>query len=213
MDRRDRRSYRVRVPGTGRRAAGRAVAVAATLLLLPACTASPEGSSALPSALPTGGVSGSAVPTGAASATSAPSPSATADGSDVLAVYTAWWRALQSAYARGDPADPSLNDYAVDPILSRQRASIRALRAQGVVQRTVFTLQPRLRYQTDQYAEVEDCVRGPANTYYDALTGKPRAPRGYRNDVPTEDRLLMTLQKRGDRWYVVAATGRGEVQC
>jgi hypothetical protein len=141
------------------------------------------------------------------------SPSAPVEGSDVMAVYAAWWKALQSAYARGDPADPSLDDYAVEPILSRQRANIRALRVQGVVQRTVFTLRPRLRYQTDRYAEVEECVRGPANTYYDALTGKPRAPRGYRNDVPTEDRLLMTLQRRGDRWYVVAATGKGEMRC
>jgi hypothetical protein len=31
--------------------------------------------------------------------------------------------------------------------------------------------------------------------------------------VPAEDRLLTTLQRRGDRWYVVAATGKGEVQC
>jgi len=81
------------------------------------------------------------------------------------------------------------------------------------VQRARFTLRPRLRYQTGQNAEVEDCVHGPASTYYDAVTGRPRAPRGYRNDVPTEDRLLTTLQRRGDQWYVVAATGRGEVEC
>ena len=47
----------------------------------------------------------------------------------------------------------------------------------------------------------------------DAVTGKPRALKGYRNDVPTEDRLLMTLQKRGEKWYVIAATAKGEVQC
>ena len=81
------------------------------------------------------------------------------------------------------------------------------------MQRARFTLRPRLRYQTGQNAEVEDCVQGPASTYYDAVTGRPRAPRGYRNDVPTEDRLLTTLQRRGDQWYVVAATGRGEVEC
>ncbi len=72
---------------------------------------------------------------------------------------------------------------------------------------------PTLRYRTQTNAEVEDCVRGPANTYHDAATGRLRAPRGYRNDAPTEDRLLTTLQRRGDRWYVVAATGRGDVTC
>jgi hypothetical protein len=181
------------------------------MLLAPACSGATDDVTALPAGPAAGTGSGSSSVDAATPASS--SPSATAEGSDVLAVYTAWWKALQSAYARGDPADPSLDDYAVEPILSRQRANIRALRAQGVVQRTVFTLRPRLRYHTDRYAEVEDCVRGPANTYYDALTGKPRAPRGYRNDVPTEDRLLMTLQRRGDRWYVVAATGKGEVRC
>jgi hypothetical protein len=179
--------------------------------LVPACSAASDDVTVLPAG-PTAGTGSGSSSVDAATPTVS-SPSATAVGSDVLAVYTAWWKALQSAYARGDPADPSLDDYAVEPILSRQRASIRALRAQGVVQRTVFTLRPRLRYQTDRYAEVEDCVRGPANTYYDALTGEPRAPRGYRNDVPTEDRLLMTLQRRGDRWYVVAATGKGEMRC
>ena len=130
-----------------------------------------------------------------------------------MAVYTAWWIALQAAYAKGDAEDPALAEYAVDPILAKQRASIAALRKQGVVQRTTLVLDPRVRYRTDRNAEVEDCVRGPANTYYDAVTGRPRAPTGYRNDVPTEDRLLTTLQRRGDQWYVVAATGRGEVEC
>ena len=97
----------------------------------------------------------------------------------------------------------------MDPILGHQRASIAALHDQGIVQRTRFTLEPTLRYRTQTNAEVEDCVRGPANTYHDAATGRLRAPRGYRNDAPTEDRLLTTLQRRGDRWYVVAATGRG----
>ncbi len=196
------------VLGTRRRVTGMVVAA---LALASACSAGAGDATALPTG-PSGG-SGGTPPTSGAVTTPSASPTATVDGGDVLAVYGAWWKALQVAYARGDPADPGLDDYAVDPILSRQRASIRALKEQGVVQRTAFTLRPRLRYQSDRYAEVEDCVRGPANTYYDALTGKLRAPRGYRNDVPTEDRLLMTLQRRGDRWYVVAATGKGAVQC
>lgn len=208
VDWRRPRSYRVGVLGTRR---GVTSMVLAVLALGSACSTGSGDATALPTGTPSGS-SGPSASAGTA-VTSSPSLTAPADGSEVLTVYTAWWKALQAAYARGDPADPSLDDYAVDPILSRQRASIRALKEQGVVQRTVFTLQPRVRYETDGYAEVEDCVRGPANTYYDALTGKPRAPRGYRNDVPTEDRLLMTLQRRGDRWYVVAATSRGEVQC
>lgn len=208
---RGRRSYRVGVPETRRYVA---VPAAAALLLLAACSAPADDVGGLPTR--PSGQPASASPSRAGGQTpTAAGPTATeaVDRTDVLAVYTAWWKALQSAYARGDPADPGLAAYAVDPILSRQRATIRALRAQGVVQRTTFTLQPQLRYQTDEYAEVEDCVRGPANTYYDAGTGQPRAPRGYRNDVPTEDRLLMTLRRRGDRWYVVAATGKGDVRC
>jgi hypothetical protein len=185
------------------------VVVAAALLLAgTGCAAGPDGDAALPPG-PATTPAAAAVTTGPPS----PSPAATTGNGDVLAVYRGWWTALQTAYARGDADDPALARYAVDPILTRQRASIRALDAQGIVQRTTFTLAPRLRYRSGGNAEVEDCIRGPAGTYRDAATGRPRAPRGYRNDVPTEDRLLTTLQKRGDQWYVVAATGKGEVQC
>lgn len=186
----------------------RRVVVAAALLLAgTGCASGPAGNAALPSADPTT----AAAVTTAAATTASPSPAP--ESTDVLAVYRGWWTALQTAYAKGDADDPALARYAVDPILTRQRASIRALDAQGIVQRTTFTLRPRLRYRTDGNAEVEDCVRGPAGTYRDAATGRPRTPRGYRNDVPTEDRLLTTLQRRGDQWYVVAATGKGTVEC
>lgn len=178
------------------------------------CGSEAGGNAALPGRTAgAGSATGTPGPTGSTPG-GTPEPAGPAvDRTDPVAVYTGWWAALQAAYARGDAEDPALAEYAVDPILSRQRASIAALRAQGVVQRTRVTLAPRLRYRTERNAEVEDCVRGPANTYYDAVTGRPRAPDGYRNDVPTEDRLLTTLQRRGDQWYVVAATGRGEVQC
>ena len=191
------------MPGTRR------VVVAATLLLAgTGCASGPAGDAALPPGPTTSAAAGAA-----ASPRPTASAAATPGRTDVLVVYRDWWTALQTAYAAGDADDPALARYAVDPILTRQRASIRALDAQGIVQRTTFTLQPRLRYRTDGNAEVEDCIRGPAGTYRDAATGRPRAPRGYRNDVPTEDHLLTTLQKRGDRWYVVAATGKGEAQC
>ena len=188
--------------------------MAALVLLACAGCGSPaaDGNGALPTR--TAGAAPSVTTSPAPTAESpTPTASTTVDRTDPVAVYTGWWTALQGAYATGDADDPALAELAVDPILSRQRASIAKLRAQGVVQRTTFTLAPRLRYRTERNAEVEDCVKGPANTYYDAVTGRPRAPAGYRNDVPTEDRLLTTLQRRGDQWYVVAATGRGEVEC
>jgi hypothetical protein len=166
----------------------------------------PDGPTGTPASTPATTPSASPAPTGGAS------PGAV-DHTDVMAVYRGWWHALETAYARGDADAPALADYAVDPILSSQRTSIARLHEQGIVQRTRFTLAPRLRYRTQANAEVEDCVRGPANTYHDAATGRLRAPRGYRNDAPTEDRLSTTLQRRGDRWYVVAATARGEVTC
>lgn len=190
----------------------RGAAILVALLLVPGCTAAGE-TGALPPDLSGAGAATSTPAAATTPATPSGSPTAVVDRTDVLAVYGAWWTALQEAYATGDPDAAALADYAVDPILSRQRASIQAMRAQGVVQRTKFTLQPRLRYQTERNAEVEDCVRGPANTYYDAVSGQPRAPRGYRNDVPTEDRLLTSLQRRGDQWFVVAATDKGEVVC
>ncbi len=190
--------------------------MAALVLLACAGCGSPAagGNGALPTRT-AGAAPATTTPSTTTVPTGTPTPTATAgvDRSDPVAVYTGWWTALQGAYATGDADDPALAELAVDPILSRQRASIAKLRAQGVVQRTKFTLAPRLRYRTERNAEVEDCVKGPANTYYDAVTGRPRAPAGYRNDVPTEDRLLTTLQRRGDQWYVVAATGRGEVEC
>jgi hypothetical protein len=139
--------------GTRRCVTGSVVLLVAALLLVSACSSTSDGT-----ALPAGPLagSGSGSPSAGPATTPPSNPPGTVGGGEVLAVYIAWWRALQSAYARGDAADPSLDDYAVDPILSRQRASIRALRDQGVVQRTVFTLQPRVRYQTDRYAEVED---------------------------------------------------------
>jgi hypothetical protein len=186
------------------------VTVALVALACAACGTTPGRDQALPDG-PTGTEppATTPAPTGAAS----PSPTAAVDHTDVLAVYRGWWRALETAYARGDADDPTLAEYAVDPILASQRASIARLHDQGIVQRTRFTLAPRLRYRTQANAEVEDCVRGPANTYHDAATGRLRAPRGYRNDAPTEDRLLTTLQRRGDQWYVVAATARGTVTC
>jgi hypothetical protein len=145
-----------------------------------------------------------------------PAPTNVAPGvnrADLMTVYRAWWQAVQEAFAQGDSASAKLAVFGVDPILTRERNQIRSLRAEGVVQRTRLSLSPRILHQEDIVAEIADCVRGPAGTYYDLATGKPRAPKGYRNDVPTKDALTVSLQKRGGYWYVVAATNKGVQLC
>ncbi len=136
-----------------------------------------------------------------------------ADRTDPLVVYRGWWTAVQEAFAHGRRDYPALAVHGVDPILSNERNQIRLLRTQRIVQRTNLNLTPRVLHQDDTVAEIADCPRGPAGTNRDAVTGKPRARCGYRNDVPTRDALLVSLQKRGDYWYVVAATSEGVQPC
>jgi hypothetical protein len=147
--------------------------------------------------------------------TPAPQPVSTpsVNRTDLLTVYRAWWKAVEQAFALGNADYPDMALYAVDPILSQEQTQIRRLRAQGLVQRTHLTLQPRILHQNDIVAEIADCVRGPAGTYHDLATGRPRAPSGYRNDVPTKDPLLVSLHKRGGYWFVVAATNKGFRAC
>lgn len=199
-------------------AARRCLSVLAVALVLAASacssTAGPAGA-LLPS------VDDPVTPVFGGSATATPAPSTpparpttpVVDRGDVLAVYRAWWTAVQEAFARGDATDADLMRYGVDPILTKERNQIRALRTQGIVQRTQLTLSPRLLHRDGAVAEVVDCVRGPAGTYYDLASGRPRAPRGYRNDVATQDALLVSLHKRGATWFVVAATSRGVQPC
>lgn len=184
--------------------------VAGVLLLLSASCASGGGSPA-----PLTPVGQPTVPRGTASTTPAPPTTTfpTVNRMDLLTVYRAWWKAVQQAFAQGDADYPQLDVYAMDPILSREQEQIRKLRAQGVVQRTQLSLQPRILHQDDVVAEIIDCVRGPAGTYYDLATGRPRAPTGYRNDVPTRDSLLVSLQRRGGYWFVTAATDKGFDAC
>jgi hypothetical protein len=143
----------------------------------------------------------------------APTPSRAANRADLLTVYRSWWGAVQEAFARGDSTYPALALYAVEPILGKERSKIRSLHAEGVVQRTRLTLSPQILHQGDITAEIADCIRGPAGTYYDVVTGKPRAPHGYSNDVPTRDSLRVALHKRGGYWFVVAATNEGVRPC
>jgi hypothetical protein len=142
-----------------------------------------------------------------------PTTFATVNRMDLLAVYRAWWKAVQTAFARGDADYPELLVYGMDPILTREQDQIRKLRAQGVVQRTQLSLQPRIVHQDEAVATLFDCVRGPAGTYYDLATGRPRAPTGYRNDVPTKESLFVSLQRRSGYWFVTAATDEGFDAC
>jgi hypothetical protein len=164
--------------------------------------------------LPTSGATAQPGNTGPASSAPAAAPSTpTVNRADPMVVYRGWWKALQDAYAAGDSTGPELALYGADPILTRQRNEIRALRTEGVVQRTRFTLAPAVTHQDENLVELIDCVRGPSGTYYDVDTGKPRAPKGYRNDVPTRDALRVLLRKRAGNWYVVATTSEGVPPC
>ena len=156
---------------------------------------------------PSGPASGS--PTGSAAPTTRPG----VDRSDPLAVYRAWWAAVQRALASADPTLPDLASYAVDPLLANTRASLTRLRGAGVVQVVRFALAPRVVRKEPSRVELTDCVRAPAGTYRDAVTGKPRAPTGFRNDVSTGDSLWFVLRPMGDAWYVVAATVLGGGRC
>jgi hypothetical protein len=188
-----------------------AAVLLACLLGAAACSA---GTASAGGALPTGGATAQPGNDGPATTTSAAAPTApAADRADPMVVYRGWWKALQTAYAAGDSTGPELALYGADPILTRQRNQIRTLRAEGVVQRTAFTLAPTVLHRDDKLVELIDCVRGPAGTYYDVDTGKPRAPKGYRNDVPTRDALRVLLRKREGNWYVVATTNEGVPPC
>jgi hypothetical protein len=186
-------------------------AVLAAALLAAACSAGTAGAGG---DLPTSGATAQPGNDSAAATASAAAPTAPAvDRADPMVVYRGWWKALQDAYAAGDSTGPGLAVYGADPILTRQRNQIRTLRAEGIVQRTRFTVSPTVLHQDDKLVELIDCVRGPAGTYYDADTGKPRAPKGYRNDVPTKDALRVLLRKREGNWYVVATTNEGVPPC
>jgi hypothetical protein len=191
--------------------AGRELAaVMIATLLLVGCSARAASTPLEPVGRPT-------QPVGTATSRPAPAPSATpaptVNRADLLTVYRSWWQAVQGAFARGDAGSPALALYGVDPILTKERDEIRKLRAEGVVQRTKLTLKPQILHQEDIAAEIADCIRGPAGTYYDVATGKPRAPHGYSNDVPTRDALHVALHKRGGYWFVVAATNEGVQPC
>lgn len=193
----------------GRYRAGIRITAATVLaILLAGC-----GSSATP---PLEGVGDPTQPGGTPVTTTAATPTSTAPAvnrADPMAVYRAWWKALQDAYAAGDSTWKDLAVYGIDPILSRQRNQILALRKQRIVQRTTFTLSPHIVSRGDEVTEIADCVRGPAGTYHDIETNQPRAPKGYRNDVSTQDPVQVLLRRQGGFWYVAAATNQGVQPC
>jgi hypothetical protein len=194
-----------------RRRAAPAVLLVAGWVLAAGCSA---GTASAGGGLPTDGATAQPGNTGLATAATTTAPTVpTVDRANPMTVYRGWWKALQDAYAAGDSTGAELAVYGADPILTRQRNQIRALRAEGVVQRTTFTLAPTVLHQDDNLVELIDCVRGPAGTYYDVDTGKPRAPKGYRNDVPTRDALRVLLRKREGNWFVVATTNEGVPPC
>jgi hypothetical protein len=163
---------------------------------------------------PGGGWAGPGGPPGGSPTGSAtPAPPPRVDRSDPLAVYRAWWAAVQRALASADPAFPDLASYAVDPLLANTRASLTRLHGEGVVQVVSFALAPQVVLRQPGRVELADCIRAPAGTYRDAVTGKPRAPTGFRNDMPSRDSLRFVLRPQGSAWYVVGATVLGGGRC
>jgi hypothetical protein len=179
--------------------------------------ASPTDSAGPGSGVPAGPGGGWAGPGGPPGGTptgsSAPTSPPRVDRSDPLVVYRTWWVTVQQALSSADPALPDLASYAVDPLLANTRASLARLHGEGVVQVVSFGLAPRVVIREPDRVELTDCVRAPAGTYRDAVTGKPRAPTGFRNDVSTGDSLRFVLRPKGGAWYVVGATALGGGRC
>jgi len=187
-------------------------AVVACLFALAGCGSEPS-TAPLPSvgAGPTSsGATGAASPTDTPSGNTGPGA---VDRSDPVAVYRAWWVAVQKALAAADPAFPELAAYAVDPLLANTRASLARLRGQGLVQVVTFALAPQVVNRQADRVEIADCIRTPAGTYRDARTGHPRTPAGFRNDIPTRDSLRFVLRLRAGAWYLVATTALGGGPC
>src|SRR5215813_12528156 len=173
-----------------------------------------------PAPLPPPGAGGSApggttAGGGPDSATGGPggAPGTAVDRSDPVAVYRAWWGAVQAALATADAGYPDLATYAVDPLLTNTRRSLARLRGAGVVQVVTFELAPQVVVRVADRVEIADCIRTPPGTYRDAGTERPRAPTGFRNDIPTRDALRFVLRPRGGAWYLVASTALGGGPC
>lgn len=190
----------------------RTVLVGMTLLAAVGCTAKQEAAP-LPSVAGGGPTGTSGTASGSATATPGGSTAPGVNRADPVAVYRAWWGAVQVALATGSPDSPDLATYALDPILANTRAGLARLHDQGLVQVVAYTLAPKVVTREKDRVEITDCIIAPAGTYRDAATGKPRAPTGFRNDTPTRDSLRFVLRPRAGDWYLVATTALGGGPC
>jgi hypothetical protein len=187
----------------------RCALVGAVLVLLSGCSSADPPAQSLPPPVRgdarsgTGGPTTSADPTGTATGSSV-------NHTDPLAVYRAWWTALEKALATADANEPSLRDFAANPLLFETQGRLVTLRGVGIVQLIHFTLNPSVVARSAVRVDIADCVRGPAGTYRDARTGQPRAPANTRNDIATSDSIRCVLQLVRGAWYVTAIQAGGK---
>jgi hypothetical protein len=126
------------------------------------------------------------------------------DSKDPLKVYAGWWNAIETALATANPNEPRLARYGADPLLGATLLRLVNLKQSQLVQVVHYTHQQQVVAQSAKRVDIADCVRGPAGTFRDARTGQPRAPDGFRNDMPTHDSIRSVLQLIAGRWYVTA---------
>lgn len=139
-------------------------------------------------------------------------PGGGVDVSDPLAVYQGWWSAIEKALATANPNEPGLAQYGADPLLGATFFRLARLNTANLVQVVHYTHDQQVLGRSATRMDIADCVRGPAFTFRDARTGQPRAPSGFRNDIPTSDSIRSVLQLIAGRWYVTAIQA-GSKQC
>jgi hypothetical protein len=185
----------------------------AILIALSACGSADPPAQPLPRPVQSGGGQGtSTAPTTGTPSTStgATTGPAAVDRTDPLAVYRAWWAALEKALATANANEPSLRDFGANPLLFETQGRLVTLRGVGIVQIVHFALNPSIVARSTVRVDVADCVRGPAGSYRDATTGQPRAPANTRNDIPTHDSIRCVLQLVRGGWYVTAIQAGGK---
>jgi hypothetical protein len=182
----------------------------ALLLVLSTLSACAGQDVAVPLPAPAGG--GTRSVTGPTVTDRGHSPTGSVDRSEPLAVYQAWWAAVEKALATADANEPDLSRYGADPLLGATRIRLISLRVGELVQVVHYTHTQRVVSRTSKRVDIEDCVRGPAGTFRDARTHQPRAPSNFRNDIPTHDSIRSVLQAIDGTWYVTAIQA-GSMPC
>ncbi len=191
LGRAGRGGERQRRVDTGARLLVSTTFLAASAVLLAACS---DGPSASPDT--------STRPSTAPSTSTSRSPSSS-DPSQaaVLAAYRAAWVAFEHALADANPENPQLAATMVDPELQSVKANLLADQRQGIVGRGPTTLHPKVSAVSSNSATVVDCAYSATELVYKA-TGKPVPPI----TSPENDGVTATLVRSGGTWKVSKQT-------